>query len=132
MRAALDGPPPPRSWAQRHPEAAARWDAARPAANDLAESLGLPPENLVSPDVLRRLCWEFAVPSDADRENLTGLLHAELAARGARPWQADHLAPVLADALTSSPGAGDPDVIDGPADTVHDPGSSAVEQDTGD
>ena len=104
LRLALDGPPPPRNWAQRHPEAAARWDAARPAANSLADHLGMPPENLISPDALRRLCWEFAVPPDADPEALARTLHDELEARGARPWQADQLAPVLAGALTASDG----------------------------
>ena len=101
LRAAADGPPPPRSWPHRNPEAAARWEVARPAANKRAEELGMPAENLISPDVLRRFCWEFAVPEGVSSEALEPLLRSDLESRGARGWQAEQLAPVLAAALTA-------------------------------
>lgn len=49
------GPPPPRSWADKDPAAAARLSAARAAVSALAEGLNLPQENLIAPDTVRRL-----------------------------------------------------------------------------
>lgn len=88
-----DGPPNLRSWPRRFPEAAARWEAVRPAANAIAERLGLPPENLVAPEALRRLAWEPAGTDHAD-------VDAQLAALGVRPWQRDLLAAPLAAELS--------------------------------
>lgn len=76
-----DGPPPPRSWANHHPEAAARWEAVRPAMNQRAADLAMPPENLISPDWLRRLAWQ--PPTDLSPRGVDAFL-ADL---GARAWQ---------------------------------------------
>lgn len=51
-------PPPPRAWADKDPVAAARLSAARAAVSALAEELNLPQENLITPDTVRRVCWE--------------------------------------------------------------------------
>src|SRR5688572_23990637 len=48
--AAVTGPPPPRSWADKDPAAAARLSAARAAVSALAEELNMPQENLITPD----------------------------------------------------------------------------------
>lgn len=92
-----DGPPPPRSWPSRNPDAAARLSAGRRAVSDLAAELELPPENLLSPDSLRRLAWEPPVEVSTDTV-------AELLRGGAaRPWQVQLTAPVLAAALAELP-----------------------------
>ncbi|WP_328968044.1 ribonuclease D [Streptomyces sp. NBC_00239] len=90
------GPPPPRSWADKDPLAAARLSAARAAVSALAESLHLPQENLITPDSVRRLCWEppGRVTADAVSETLAGY--------GARPWQIEQVTPVLTAALTEA------------------------------
>ncbi|WP_323132659.1 HRDC domain-containing protein, partial [Kineococcus indalonis] len=75
-----DGPPPPRAWAARHPEAAARLAAARTAVTAIAERCGVPVENLLQPDALRRLAWQPPEPLDE-----AGVA-AALRARGARAW----------------------------------------------
>ncbi|WP_203566554.1 HRDC domain-containing protein [Aestuariimicrobium ganziense] len=93
VRLPSDGPPQPRSWEQRHPEAWARWQAIRPAANELAGQLELPPENLVQPDVLRRLAWQ--PPAEVSSESVD----ARLAELGARPWQREQLSALLAELL---------------------------------
>lgn len=85
-----DSPPPPRAWADRNPEAAARLEVARGVVQELSEKLSIPTENLLQPDALRRLCW--TPPRPADRE----AVGAFLAGRGARPWQIDLLAERLA------------------------------------
>ncbi|MFE5854441.1 HRDC domain-containing protein [Streptomyces sp. NPDC056500] len=90
----LNGPPPPRSWADKDPAAAARLSAARTAVSALAEELNLPQENLITPDTVRRVCWE--PPGDLSVEAVAQAL-TEL---GARPWQVELVAPLLAQAVT--------------------------------
>jgi ribonuclease D len=88
--------PPPRAWADRNPPADARLKAARPAVEACAEQLGMPVENLLTPELLRRVAW--APPSPADAASV-GLALAEL---GARPWQIAHTAQAIADAFVDS------------------------------
>ncbi|MFC8958041.1 HRDC domain-containing protein [Streptomyces sp. NPDC057101] len=90
------GPPPPRAWADKDPVAAARLSAARAAVSALAEELNLPQENLITPDTVRRVCWEPPSPADADgvAEALTG--------HGARSWQVGLVTPLLVEALAAS------------------------------
>lgn len=83
-----DGPPPARSWADKDPAAAARLEAARQGITDLADRWGIAPELLLSPDLMRRACWE--PPDD---------LPAFLAAGGAREWQIETCSPILAAAF---------------------------------
>jgi ribonuclease D len=59
----------------------------------LAEELNMPQENLIAPDAVRRLCWE---PPAADREAVADAL----AGFGARPWQVEQVASILAAALS--------------------------------
>ncbi|MEU3911161.1 MULTISPECIES: ribonuclease D [unclassified Streptomyces] len=94
--AAPSGPPPPRSWADKDPAAAARLSAARAAVSELAEGLNLPQENLITPDTVRRLCWE--PPRNAD----AGAVAEALAGYGARPWQIEQVTPALVAALQAS------------------------------
>ncbi|GAA3140669.1 ribonuclease D [Streptomyces rectiviolaceus] len=92
---AVSGPPPPRSWADRDPAAAARLSAARAAVSALAEELNMPQENLITPDTVRRVCWEPPAQVDADS------VSAALAAHGARRWQIQQVTPSLITALTT-------------------------------
>nr|WP_285553007.1 ribonuclease D [Streptomyces hygroscopicus] len=91
----VTGPPPPRAWADKDPSAAARLSAARAAVTALAERLSMPQENLISPDTVRRVCWQ--PPAVVD----TGSVSAALAGYGARPWQVELVTPVLVDALSA-------------------------------
>ncbi|MFD0504062.1 HRDC domain-containing protein [Streptomyces chiangmaiensis] len=93
----VTGPPPPRAWADKDPAAAARLTAARAAVSALAEQLNMPQENLVSPDTVRRVCWEPPKPADAES------VAAALAGHGARPWQVEQVTPVLVAALSAKP-----------------------------
>ncbi|MEV4439775.1 ribonuclease D [Streptomyces sp. NPDC049577] len=92
----VTGPPPPRAWADKDPAAAARLSAARAAVSELAERLTMPQENLITPDTVRRLCWE--PPADPAPEAVAGIL----AAHGARPWQVEQVTPVLVKALAET------------------------------
>ncbi|MCX5249628.1 ribonuclease D [Streptomyces sp. NBC_00201] len=91
----VTGPPPPRAWADKDPAAAARLSAARAAVSALAEQLNMPQENLITPDTVRRVCWE--PPKVVDAETVG----AALAGYGARPWQVEQVTPVLVAALSA-------------------------------
>jgi ribonuclease D len=93
----LNGPPPPRSWADKDPAAAARLSAARAAVSALAEELNMPQENLITPDTVRRVCWE--PPATVTVTSATDVLES----LGARQWQRQLVAPLLAGALTARP-----------------------------
>lgn len=94
MYLASDGPPPPRAWAAREPEAAKRWESVRPVLTELAESLQVPIENLIAPDPLRRLLW---TPSGIDEQ----AVREQLLTLGARQWQVDLVAPPIAVTLAA-------------------------------
>ena len=101
-----DGPPPPRSWADKDPVAAARLTRCRAAVSARAAELELPQENLLSPDSVRRLAWR--PPSSVTTETVTAFLSDV----GARPWQVEHTADVLTAAL---PAKGYPPALNPPA-----------------
>lgn len=89
-----NGPPPPARWSRRKPEAAARLEAARAALGEVSQRVGVPTENLISPDLVRRLCWDWEPapdPLDAVEEFLC--------AGSARAWQRELVDPALARAL---------------------------------
>jgi ribonuclease D len=94
-----DGPPPQRAWADRDPVAAERLLAARGALTAFAEEHGVPVENVMSPDPLRRVIW--APPQDRSEQGFA----AALTALGARRWQVEIVAPMVADAFAANPDA---------------------------
>lgn len=87
------GLPPPRAWAEKHPEAAARLSRAREEITRIAEQNNLPTENLVTPALVRQLAWEPPATIDLDT------VSEELATGGARPWQIGLVAESLTAAL---------------------------------
>lgn len=89
------GPPPPRSWSDKDPAAAARLSAARTAVTAHAEQLRLPQENLITPDTVRRLCWE--PPAELTAEHIAETLRGY----GARAWQIEQTLPLLVGALSA-------------------------------
>lgn len=94
-RQSADGSiPPPKAWPQRNPDAAARWELVRPAVVATAESLELSPEVLVSPEIIRRLCWDGLAIGQTAAE-----IEHRLAETAARPWQRAALVVPIADAL---------------------------------
>ncbi|MDJ1133595.1 ribonuclease D [Streptomyces iconiensis] len=94
-----NGPPPPRSWAEKDPAAAARLTAARAAVTERAEELNLPQENLLSPDSVRRLCWEPPGGGDGPSEETVG---EALRGLGAREWQIGQTVELLTVALSAT------------------------------
>ncbi len=92
-----DGPPPPRAWADKNPEAAGRLTRAREVVVELAEKHDLPTENLISPQLVRNLAWEPPSPITVDS------VTAALLADGARAWQIGLIVDPLTAALAADP-----------------------------
>jgi ribonuclease D len=93
----FEGPPPPHRWADKDPAAAERLARCREVVTKTAERYTLPPENLITPEFIRRLAWE--PPSTLDSSTVTDVLTRY----GARPWQCELLAEDLAQALILPP-----------------------------
>lgn len=87
------GPPPPRAWTEKFPEASVRLTACREFIGEIAELHNVPAENLVAPGLVRALAWR--PPEQVDRD----AVGAVLLDGGARQWQIELTAPGLADAL---------------------------------
>lgn len=90
-----NGPPPPARWSRRKPEAAERLEAARLALSELSQRVSVPTENLLTPDTVRRLCWDWQPVADVRTAVEEFLVQAK-----ARPWQCELAVPVLTEALT--------------------------------
>lgn len=94
---ASNGPPPAARWARRKPEAAARLEAARAGLAELSERVSVPPENLITPEVVRRLCWDWQPVSD-----VASTIEEFLVDNEVRPWQRELTVPVLTAALSEN------------------------------
>ncbi|MGY1916560.1 HRDC domain-containing protein [Blastococcus sp. SYSU DS0973] len=88
-----DGPPPVNRWADRDPAAATRLQAARAALAELSEKHAVPVENILSPDLVRRLVWSPPEPREP------AAVGAALRSGGARAWQVELTLDVLTDAV---------------------------------
>jgi ribonuclease D len=84
------GIPNHRNWANRYPEADARLQVLKPVMSELALELEIPTENILQPDLMRRVAWE---PADD--------ISAQLLEFGARNWQVEAVASKFTDALAT-------------------------------
>lgn len=87
-----DGPPPVNRWPDRDPVAAARLAQSRAALAELAETHNIPVENLLTPDLVRRLAWS---PPATDLAGVSVYLQQG----GARSWQIELTAGPLSAAM---------------------------------
>ncbi|ABK70095.1 HRDC domain-containing protein [Mycolicibacterium smegmatis] len=94
---ASNGPPPAARWARRKPEAAARLEAARAGLAELSERVSVPAENLITPEVVRRLCWDWQPVAD-----VASTVEEFLVDNQVRPWQRELTVPVLTVALAEN------------------------------
>jgi ribonuclease D len=88
--------PPARSWAERNPDADARLKAARTSIAAISEDMAIPAENLLTPDLLRRVAWN--PPEPVTTESIGDALEA----LSARPWQIEATAQAIASAFVES------------------------------
>ncbi|OOB90122.1 ribonuclease D [Rathayibacter sp. VKM Ac-2630] len=95
-RPAVETLPPPRAWGDRNPPADLRLKSARAVVIEIAELLSLPVENLLTPELLRRLAWNPPEPLTPET------VAAELRRNGARAWQVDATAGPLVTAFVEA------------------------------
>jgi ribonuclease D len=96
LRATTESVPPPRAWPDKNPAADRRLKAARVAVAEKSAELNIPIENVLTPELLRRLAWAPPEPIDA------ASVRVALSGMGARAWQVDALAAPVADAFVAS------------------------------
>lgn len=93
LKLPVTGPPAPRNWEVRNPQAWRRLEFARAELAAIAEKLNLPVENLMTPETIRKVLW---TPPDNPE-----LLRQVLTENNARPWQIEIVFPVLETAIWS-------------------------------
>jgi ribonuclease D len=81
--------PPLKIWRERFPAKYAPLTHAKANIQAKAHELVIPFENLITPEYVRRICW------NAPKSGVA----AALATLGARPWQIEIVAPILEAAL---------------------------------
>jgi ribonuclease D len=95
LRLKATGIPNHRNWPLKFPDANARLLASKAAIAELSENKQIPSENILSPDILRSICFE--PPSLLDTNQIAYYLRA----KNAREWQIDLLLPLLVKSLTA-------------------------------
>ncbi|MEI9907475.1 MAG: HRDC domain-containing protein [Actinomycetota bacterium] len=97
LRSGAETMPPMKLWKEKYPTKFAPLSHARFGIDEESAKLEIPPENLISPEIVRKICWN---PPSGSTEvlDVAGVAHA-LTELGARPWQSQLLAPILANAL---------------------------------
>jgi len=92
VRTDSDSLPPLKIWRERFPEKYAPLTHAKARLLAKAEELSIPLENMLTPEFIRRICW------NAPKGEVAGAL----ATLGARSWQIEITAPILESALLES------------------------------
>jgi len=84
-----DSLPPIKIWRERFPEKYAPLTHAKALLLAKADELSIPLENMITPEYIRRICWNAP----------KGEVAQALATLGARSWQIEIAAPILESAL---------------------------------
>ena len=103
MRARGDGMPPPKIWRDKFPIAYIHYQHARLLLGAVSDALKIPLENLISPELVRRVTFnegkEQIYKDPSDRKSF---VEATLTAGSARPWQIRLSVEPLANALANT------------------------------
>lgn len=97
MKSGADTLPPLKLWRERFADKYAPLTHARFAVETIAQELSIPAENLISPEIIRRICW--APPADSLQNINVDAVSTAMLNLGARQWQVDVVAPLVATAL---------------------------------
>ena len=89
VRTDSDSLPPIKIWRERFPEKYAPLTHAKAQLLVKADELSIPLENMITPEYIRRICWNAP----------KGEVARALATLGARSWQIEIAAPILESAL---------------------------------
>jgi ribonuclease D len=110
LRVASQNMPPLKIWKEKNPIGYARLTHVRAALLELSAQLQIPTENLVTPELIKRICWQEPPLISSEYEDF---VNTELVRLGARPWQVEQVAHLVAAHL----GATEPLIIPEPVET---------------
>ena len=96
MRTNADTLPPIKLWRDKFPEKFAPLSHARAAIEKIAADNSIPAENLITPEIVRRICW--SPPQGATAVKSLEAVRNALISLGARTWQVD----LVAESITQS------------------------------
>lgn len=88
--------PPSRVWSDRNPRADKRLKLARAAITVVSEVENIPVENLLTPELLRRVAWTPPEPLEIET------IRSSLVAIGARHWQVEAIAQAVFEAFVDA------------------------------
>jgi ribonuclease D len=99
LRVASQSMPPIKIWKEKNPLGYARLTHARAALIELSKQLQIPTENLVTPDYVKRICWQDPPTNVSEYESF---VEGELTRLGARSWQVEQVVRVIAPHLSAT------------------------------
>ena len=114
LRVASQSLPPIKIWKDRNPLGYARLTHARAALIELSTQIQIPTENLVTPELVRKICWQQPPALNSEYEDF---VIGQLTSMGARPWQIELVTPAISSALPQT----EPLIIPEPAETEVEP-----------
>lgn len=88
--------PPVRVWKEKNPIGYARLTHARSQLMNLAAELKIPVENLITPEFVRRVCWQEPPKNEFGYQEF---IVGELSKYGARDWQIEQVLAPLKNAI---------------------------------
>jgi ribonuclease D len=91
--------PPIKIWKDRNPLGYARLTHARAALIELSTQIQIPTENLVTPELVRKICWQDPPASNSEYQDF---VIEQLNKTGARPWQIELVTPAISVALSQT------------------------------
>jgi len=91
--------PPIKIWKDRNPLGYARLTHARAALIELSAQIQIPTENLVTPELVRKICWQDPPALSSEYEDF---VIEQLNKTGARPWQIELVTPAISAALSQT------------------------------
>ena len=89
--------PPSKIWKEKNPLGYARLTHARLQLATLSQTLQIPVENLITPELVKRICWQNP-PTEISKYE--GFVKGELEKMGARPWQIEQVSSIIAPCLS--------------------------------
>lgn len=100
LRSKTDSLPPVKIWRAKYPLAYARIMHARIRLNEISIAYSIPVENLLTPDVARKIIFDNGAEKYYDiSQALVAKVETQLRLNGAREWQIEKCAAALAQSL---------------------------------
>lgn len=99
FRVASKNMPPMKIWKEKNPLGYARLSHARAALTELSNQIQIPSENLITPEIVKKICWQEPPANSSEYE---GYVFDQLTLLGARPWQIDQVVALIAGHLSAT------------------------------